>query len=233
MKKMAIFVEGDTELCFVDRLLREIANSKKLQIVQLKGTGGARSLRRFNVVQDSGYSPGKEYYVQIVNSGTDNRVASDVRDSYKNLIQNGYSTIIGIRDLYPIQKTDLNRLRLGLQYKLQTKPVSVIFALGIMEIEAWFLAEHTHFSRIHQGLTCDRIASHMGFDPSNDDMQTRPHPAEDLHNIYSLEGFAYQKKRTQVQRTVDVLDYAEIYLPMRSKFPDISILMQEIDLFFG
>ena len=32
MKKMAIFVEGLTELKFIDRLLREIVSEKKLEI---------------------------------------------------------------------------------------------------------------------------------------------------------------------------------------------------------
>lgn len=36
MKKMAIFVEGETELCFINKLIREIANEKNLQIVLIK-----------------------------------------------------------------------------------------------------------------------------------------------------------------------------------------------------
>jgi hypothetical protein len=233
MKKMAIFVEGQTELYFVDRLLREIVDERKLQIVLIKATGGARSTRSFEVLEDSGGNTEKNFYIQIINSGTDNRVGSDIRDSYESLVRGGYSFIIGIRDVYPIPVTDIARLRIGLRYRLKTNPISVLFALGVMEVEAWFLAEHTHFQRVHPNLTVERINTELGFDPSTEDMQIRMHPASDLNGIYALEGLAYQKTRSQVQRTINVLDYADIYLSHRCKFPDVEMLIAKIDEFFA
>ena len=44
MKKMAIYVEGETELRFIDRLLREIADEKNLQIVLERAFGGGGEL---------------------------------------------------------------------------------------------------------------------------------------------------------------------------------------------
>ena len=234
MKKMAIFVEGETELCFIDRLLREIVNEKNLQIVLVRASGGARSARMYTVVADSGSGSDKNFYIRIINSGTDNRVGSDIRDNYENLMNTGFSAIIGVRDVYPdFLLADLPNLRTGLRYRLRTKPVSVDFVLGVMEIEAWFLAEHTHFSRIHPRLSASRIATMHGFDPSLDDMQLRVNPALDLHNAYSLEGSAYQKKSRQIQRTVGTLDYAEMYLEHKAKFPDFAVLMRIIDQFFS
>ncbi len=232
MKKMAIFVEGETELCFVDCLLRKIADERKLQIILVKATGGTRSIRRLNVISDSGEDSDKDFYIQIVNSSTDNRVGSDIRDNYESLSKAGYSVIIGLRDVYPISQLDISKLRNSLQYRLKTNPITVLFILGVMEIESWFLAEHTHFPRIHPGLTSVRINLELGFDPSFDDVQMRAHPASDLDEIYALEGFAYKKKRSQVQRTIHALDYAEIYLAHRLKFSDIEKLMEEIDRFF-
>jgi hypothetical protein len=46
MKKMAIFVEGLTELKFIDRLLREIITERHLQIAHARASGGARGSRR-------------------------------------------------------------------------------------------------------------------------------------------------------------------------------------------
>jgi len=234
MKKMAIFVEGETELRFIDRLLREIANEKNLQIVLERASGGARSVRTYNVVADSGGGFEKNFYIRIVNSGTDNRVGSDIRENYEALANSGFSAIIGVRDVYPdFSLADLLNLRTGLRYQLRTKPISVDFVLGVMEIEAWFLAEHTHFPRIHPGLSASRIATVHGFDPRVDDMQMRAHPALDLHYAYSLEGFAYQKKGSQIQRTVEALDYAEMYLELKAKFPDFAVFMRVIDQFFS
>lgn len=233
MKKMAIFVEGETELCFIEKLIREIANGKNLQIVLVKASGGARSTRMYKVIADSGSGSDKNFYIRIINSGTDNRVGSDIRDNYEALMNASFSVIIGIRDVYPLLLSDLPNLRTGLRYRLRTKPISVDFVLGVMEIEAWFLAEHTHFSRIHPKLSASRVATIYGFDPSVDDMQLRTHPALDLHNAYSLEGLSYQKKGSQIQRTVGALDYAEMYLEHRSKFPDFAVFMKVIDQFFS
>ncbi|BBC25056.1 hypothetical protein [Pseudanabaena sp. ABRG5-3] len=235
MKKMAIFVEGETELRFIDRLIREIANEKSLQIVLVKASGGGtRITRTYNVVYDSGGGSDKEFYIRIVNSGTDNRVGSDIRDNYAALMNSGFEMVIGVRDVYPdFSLSDLPKLRNGLRYRLRTKPVSVDFVLGVMEIEAWFLAEHTHFSRIHPRLSASRIAALYGFDPSIDDMQLRANPAFDLHNAYSLEGLAYKKTGSQIQRTVEALDYAEMYLEHKAKFPDFAVFMRVIDQFFS
>lgn len=235
MKKMAIFVEGETELRFIDRLIREIANEKNLRIILERAFGGgARIARTYEVVADSGKGNDKNFYIRIVNSGTDNRVGSDIRDNYEALINAGFSVIIGVRDVYPLLLEDLPSLRSGLRYyQLKSESVSVDFVLGVMEIEAWFLAEHTHFSRIHPRLSSARIAALHGFDPSVEDMQLRPHPADDLHNAYSLEGLAYKKTGSQIQRTVGALDYAEMYLEHKAKFPDFAMFMRVIDQFFS
>ncbi len=234
MKKMAIYVEGETELRFIHRLLREIADEKNLQIVLGRAFGGGTRIgRTYNIVADSGSGADKTFYIRIVNSGTDNRVGSDIRDNYEALINLGFSAIIGVRDVYPLLLENLPSLRTGLRYRLRTKPISVDFVLGVMEIEAWFLAEHTHFPRIHPRLSASRIAAMHGFDPSVDDMQLRTNPALDLHNAYSLEGLAYQKKGSQVQRTVEALDYADMYLEHKTKFPDFAVFMRVIDQFFS
>jgi hypothetical protein len=93
-----------------------------------------------------------------------------------------------------------------------------------MEIEAWFLAEHTHFAKIHPNLTVTRIT---------DDMQNRPCPHDDLHAIYRLEGLQYRKSRTQVEQTIGVLDFGRLYLEFGEKFPDIQNLIDALDAFFA
>ena len=121
MKKMAIFVDGETELRFIDRLLQEIADEKNLQIVLERAFGGgARIVRTYNVVADSGSGSEKNFYIRIINSGTDNRVGSDIRDNYEALMNADFSVIIGVRDVYPLLLSDLPGLRTGLLYRLKT-----------------------------------------------------------------------------------------------------------------
>lgn len=233
MKKLAIFVEGKTEVAFFDKLLRQLISAKKLRIDHLQAYGGRKTPRRLTVVQASAHRPEQTFYIQIVDVGTDNRVASDIRDNYGGLVSSGFEAIIGVRDVYPISRTNLTTLRRGLNYRLRTKPTAVVFVLGVMETEAWFLAEHTHFSKIHPNLTISRIRASFNFDPSSDDMQLRDCPHEDLHSIYALEGLAYRKNRSQIQRTVSVLDYERIYLDLVTMFPDIQTLIGSLDAFFS
>lgn len=62
-------------------------------------------------------------------------------------------------------------------------------------------------------------------------MRVRPNPANDLNMIYQLEGRGYGKKKNQVERTVNYLDYSELYLNIRHKIPELEELIQKIDSF--
>jgi hypothetical protein len=160
-------------------------------------------------------------------------VGSDVRDYYDQLVKAGFLGIIAIRDVYPDHTAaDIPTLRRSLRHGLHTKPINPLFVLGIMEIEAWFLAEHSHFPKIHAGLTLARIVADKGFDPSTEDMQARRCPHEDLHAIYQLEGKAYRKKKRSIQRTVERLDYNCVYFELVEKFPDLQSLTANLDDFF-
>jgi hypothetical protein len=68
---------------------------------------------------------------------------------------------------------------------------------------------------------------------SSDDTELRDHPAQDLHDIYHLAGCAYNKSRTNVQRTVEVLDYARIYLDLGKRVSDLQALVDHIDTFLS
>jgi len=234
VNKIAIFVEGQTEQLFVERLLTEIAGQKALLIETCLATGGLTTKRRFLRMKVSGPSSGQAYFALIVDSGADNRVKSDIADNYEGLVRQGFQWIIGIRDVYPqFNYHEIPKLRMGLQYRLKTIPVTVKFALGIMEIETWFISEHSHFVKIHPTLTTQTIQAALNFDPGVDDIQLRPHPAEDLNRIYNLVGFAYNKSRSNVQRTIAVLDYAMVYLELKNRLPDLNTLITSLDEFLA
>ena len=176
----------------------------------------------------------KDYSVIILNSGSDSRVASDIRERYESLVNAGYSQIVGIRDVRPeVSVNEIPRLRRGLRYRLKTKPVDPLFVLSVMETEAWFLAEFTHFLCIHEHLTISRIVQAFGFDPETEDMQLRPEPAKDLSNIYGLEGHAYTKRSNNIQRTIDALDYCRIYLEHGDRFSDLGSFITLLEDFFS
>ena len=232
MKKLAVFVEGQTEQIFIERLLLEAAGKSNISIEKRQASGGQSAKRKLRLIEASKPNSGHRYFAQIVDCGSDSRVASDIRERYDGLVAQGFETIVGVRDVYPdIAYVDIPLLRSGLRRSLKTNPIDVKFVLGVMEIETWFIAEHTHLQRLHPSLTPNLIKSRLGFDPSIDDIQLRPHPAEDLDNIYHLAGLKYAKDKNRVQRTVRILDYERIFLDLPSKYPDLKTLIDTITNF--
>ena len=232
MNKLAIFVEGQTEAIFLDRLLREISTSHSVQIETRSNT---HNQRRLNVLSNPPVSNQHkpEYYALIFDCGGDEKVASVIRDQYAGLVKSGYRTIVGLRDVYPgYTFEEVARLRSGIRSGLPSSPVGVSFALAIMEIEAWFIAEHSHFERISASLTMDRIVEVIGFDPSVAAVDQRPCPKDDLNFIYSSVGLEYNTKRSIVKRTVDALDMDRIYLELRASISDLKTLLDAVDCFF-
>lgn len=232
MKKLAVFVEGQTEQIFIEKLLVEAAGKKNIAIEKRQALGGQSAKRKLKLIEASKPDSGHKYFAQIIDCGSDNRVKSDIRDRYDGLVAQGFETIVGVRDVYPdITHADIPSLRSGLRLHLKTKPVEVKFVLGVMEIETWFIAEHTHLQKLHSSLTPGLIKSRLGFDPSTDDIQLRPHPAEDLNNIYQIAGLRYAKDKNTVQRTLSVLDFDRIYFELPSALPDLKTLVDTINNF--
>ncbi len=172
MKKLSVFVEGQTEQLFVEKLLEEAAGKNQICIENRQAFGGQFAKRKLKLLSASTPNSAHKYFAQIVDCGTDSRVKSDVVDRYDGLVAAGFQTIVAIRDVYPdFDQRTMPSLRNGLRYMVKTKPVEVVFVLGVMEIETWFITEHTHFQKLHPALTPDLIKTQLGFDPRTDDIQ--------------------------------------------------------------
>lgn len=230
--KLAIFVEGLTERLFVERLISEIAGRKNIRI-RIENVSGKSNARRLRLISDNEVENPKGY-VLIRDSQGDHNVASDVRDNYQKLVNEGYVEIVGLRDLFPKPESDLPILlglsRRSLNFKLPTIPFKVTWIIAVMEIEAWFLAEFTHFSRISPQLTRQNILASFGIDIETENMEKRPNPAKDLNTIYEFAGLSYIKKSDNIKNTVENLDFAIIYTSM-SHVRQLNLLVDTIDGF--
>ena len=100
MRKIAIFVEGQTEMLFVDRLVQELANESGLAVEHAEASGGASQARRWKFLKRLTVQPHHEVYVLIVNCGGDSKVKSDILERYHGLRESGYSAVFGLRDVY-------------------------------------------------------------------------------------------------------------------------------------
>jgi hypothetical protein len=229
MNRLAFFVEGYTELLFVEKLIQEMAGKSNVRIESRRIRGGTtipRSSIQIKAVQPD---TGQRYYVLIVDCGNDKQVKSRIMEEHGNLTRKGYSKIIGLRDVRPdFTYADIRNLESGLRTYIKTKLIPVQFVLAVMEIEAWFLAESSHFARIDPAITVETILATLGFDPVNDDMEKRLTPTEDLNNCYAIAGKQYQKGASD---TVDAIDYNELCLNTINRFSHLKNLVENIEVF--
>jgi hypothetical protein len=230
MNKLAVFVEGYTEVVFVDKLIREIADTNSVLVQWRCISGGTTCPRRNAQIQAEGPNDGQEHFIVIHDCGGDDAVKTRMIEEYPQLAHAGYSRIVCIRDVYPkYAHAEIPALEAGLPRYVRTIPIVVDFILSIMEVEAWFLAEHTHFERIDAAITVPIIIATLLFDPSTDDMQQRLAPAEDLNNCYAIGGKTYVKGNAPV--TVGALDCAHMYAGLVDKFPYLKRLCEVIRAF--
>lgn len=234
MNKLAVFVEGTTEQILAEKLVHYLGSRQRVAIRVERMEGGRRSVgRAVTEIRGTSETGDHEYFVLIVDCGQDERVTSDIRERYDGLLASSYHTIVGIRDVYPRPRDHIQRLRDRFAFAMPNGPIQPLLVLGIMEAETWFLAEYSHFPRIHPALTVDRIERELGFNPLRDDMQLRDRPSSDLADVYFLEALNYHKTREHVERTVNSLNLDVVRDVLSARMPDLGTLICTIQRFFA
>lgn len=233
LRKMAVFVEGYTELLFVEKLIREIAQANSVYIEKRKIRGGGKdgkTPRKSLLLEARRPLTSETHFVLIYNCGNDELVKQRVLEEHENLVRGGFSRIVCIRDVYPLPASSIPLLERNLPKYIPTKHVVVDFILSVMEIEAWFLAEYTHFEKVDPTLTVASIHTLLGFHPEHEDMSLRPHPAADLHDCYSIVAKSYKKGDDM---TLSLLDYSHFYITLTKRIDYLNRLCKIIDDFLS
>jgi hypothetical protein len=201
LKRAAIFVEGETEAAFVLRLLKAIAGERAISLIAETQFGGIFTQDYQNITTDS------EFEFLVSNCRNDAKVASAIRDRHASLTNNGYELILGLRDLYPLLLSELERLRAGISSIIPTSGARTHVIIAVAEVEAWFIEEVTHFAKTDARLTEHAILAKTGYSLASRAAEGIPHPAGVLNDAYSIVGMAWRKKKSQVDRIVGLLDY--------------------------
>jgi len=228
IRKIALVVEGLTEASFIEKFVREIFTENQVSIRTIKRDTSKKG-NNWVVISSESVTDNTKFFFLIVNCSTDSKVKSYINENRKTLIDEGFEKIVGLIDLYPLEKSDFHKHSQGLYYRVPQVPIPTVFVISIMEIETWFLAETSHFERIHQAITVERINTDLGIDLGNIDFEEIPAPAKLLNDIYHLEGFAYRKRATNIQRTVDAIDYSRMYFDVPVKVPSLQLLVDLIN----
>lgn len=232
MKKIAIFVEGQTERVFVRRLLSAIADRREIHFEEVQAHG-ARHERASSFEWIAASNPRQGYYILLWDCGAVSKVRSDLLDRYQGLVRAGFQRAIGVRDAHPVSREQMPSLRANLN-GIIPGPVPVDFILAVMEVEAWFIAEHTHFARVDHRLTMKLIHRSLGIDPSRDNPENLDRPSHDLHDIYSLVGLDYSKSAEDIERTASKLDFHRIRRKHTGHvIADLDRLVDILDDFFS
>ncbi|MCU7944866.1 MAG: hypothetical protein KZQ87_19540 [Candidatus Thiodiazotropha sp. (ex Cardiolucina cf. quadrata)] len=222
MKKIAIFVEGQTEVVFTQNLLNEIIGNHNLQIESVSNN------IHLNLSRISEPNNNIEHFVLLVDCGGDITVKQKIKDNEQILSKSGYSRIIGLRDLYPLTIDNLPRLEEGLRTGIGNYlPSNIIIA--VMEIECWFIQVRNHFLNIDATLTPEYIETNTGFNPQSHDATLIQQPSLLLNAIYNLVGLEYKKKLYQSRTVCDFIDYEELYFETTQSNNKLKQFIDEIE----
>lgn len=231
MKKIALFVEGQTEQIFLHRLVTEILGRDTTSVILKRSIGGSNAPRQ-EIVRHASLVRKPKYYVLINDCGADNRVKSEILENIESLSESGFQCIVGLRDLYPLTVGDLPRLEKGLRFlpkNYQRYNQNLDIIVVVQEVETWFLAETHHLQRVNKRLTGSFINKYLGFNPYYINAMQRRHPSRDLNNIYKLVGKSYTKRYWQVQRLVNRLDFDHLFRSVRYDIPSLGELIDVIE----
>lgn len=207
MKKIAIFVEGQTEQLFVEKMVYQFYNRGEVYIDKIK-LWGKSNHKPLPQREDISYY---KYYFLLVDSGNDTKVLSDLLARMENLFENNFEKILGLRDLYPQKREEkpfvIEMIQLALSKK--AAPLDKIkIILAIMETEAWFLGDPHLFQRIDSTLSPEFIQKKLEYNLIEDDPETvYNHPAKIIQEIYKLVGRDYGKHEDEVKEITAALDY--------------------------
>lgn len=223
MKKVCVFVEGQTEQIFVREFLLKWYEYQNVTINCLKIMGDDTMPAEYDYP-----CPNANVLYQIVNVGNDNRVLSWLLKRVNSLKEEGFELIIGLRDMYSVYYRGKSKV---VDHNLNNKIIAsvnehivnvlnadskmVSFHYAIMEIETWMLAMQQSLLKKFPILKIDDLRSIYEL---NDDIEsTIYHPAATLNEVFQLTGTSYEKHKTDASSILSYMDKSDFEELLKSK----------------
>lgn len=221
--KYAVYVEGKSELLFVADVLQKYSNYNP----------GECGLRCINLNADDfdrmnhpvqGNEQSARFY-QIVNVNNDNRVISKLNKDIPSLLDQGYSVVLGLRDVFgetyrllTNEQPVIDRDVIEKMHKAQVRAIKAPegsdcrLHLAIMEYETWMLALIENFIK-NNGKDVNELCQQIGIDRTEDIENTIYHPYPLVKKIYQACGGDYHKhggESFSFLNTLSVDDYEQL-----------------------
>ncbi len=255
MKKIAIFVEGHTEVIFVVWLLRKSFDAYIIK------EDVAFTLIEMEVYKE----PDIYYHFQISLAGCDEAVLKTMISQAPRYFSSkySYSRILGLRDLFSdkLKRKLDERIKITGKFDRSPKIIKELFKkikeedsqiiedesdkknfdkdnliiiYSIMEIEAWFLAEFHFLEKINSKLIPEFIQNEIkNINLIEDDPQEYWHPARVLDKIYHLINENYKKKSEQTREIIRKIDYEFLRNRTERKIESFHYFLGNLDEIFN
>lgn len=233
MRKLAIFVEGLTEQILVRQLLQAVLDQNRIAIQTVKITGGHNVRMSLTVMRAAHVERRTDYYIMVYDCGGETNVKGYLLAHREKLVKNGYTMIMGLRDVYPnFQREEVPKLLKGLNHRLPQRKAATHIYLAVMETEAWFLGEYRHLKKVSPKLTPALIEKHLGFNPRKENMEKREQPSVDIKAAYQLVGHDYTKKKDRLNAIVRKLDFHYFTHRLADKMHSLGAFVKGLESFF-
>lgn len=222
MKKIAVFTEGQTEWIFAQRLIEYMAKARNLSVA-------IKAIKTITNISARPPLGDVEYVFMVLDCTGGDRVLSSIRENAQELKNAGYSLVIGIMDVFPCSNENIANLKKMRRRAVSKLPISANVFPAVMEVEAWFIAEETHFVRISPMLTVDVINRIAGIDVTNESTEIIPRPSETLDKIYHHAGLNRDKSRAWTIKIVSALDFTNMCGKVRTRSRSLDELLSCLD----
>lgn len=217
--KIAVYVEGQTELIFLCNFLRKWFDDDPTKVcIKYWELDGVR-----RIVTDLNFgSVDSQHSYVIINAGNDNKSLSEALKRASNQKNIGFDKVLVLRDMFSKDYDDANNLipriiNPHLNKKFIDAAQIAINAHGfhgfvhchfaIMEIEAWLLGMGWYLQKVDPLLNPDHMkSSELKFDVNNDPETYYYRPAKRLKKIYNHIGLLYRKREDEINSIMGYLD---------------------------
>lgn len=222
MRKIALFVEGKTELIFVREYLCHWFDWQvDISCIEML-TGYEES-----PFPPDNLCPQADLHVLIINVGGGAGILSQVKRKQQRLKELGYEKIICLADMYDEdykrivgeknmhQTIDIATNQVFIDAKKESiesinAPLAIAFCYAIMEIEAWFLGKMDIFHKINAKLTPHFLSNLLGKDITQIDPETTFfHPSNQIKQIFLSIGKKYNKQDSDIYKIVSIFGKAD------------------------
>lgn len=240
MRKIAIYVEGSTELIFVREYI-----CKRFEYQNIDVQCRKRQFGRFDEVPHSITNAEADFHFRIIDSGNDAKVLDDMLEDEEYLQNLGYGKIVGLRDMFsedykkvvkqpPRIEPAINQRFIETAVKrvtinaLQADKLKLCFA--IMEVEAWLLGIPALWQK--QGLSSQQMDEVLGKNHESIDPEiTFFHPTREVETLLSKVNKSYDKHAKEVNSLLGNIKKEDFeQLDMDSKCASFSHFVAAISI---